>query len=230
MRLAVMLGVALLTGCSAMEGDPGRALVGTWIVDGPTETRERAWIFRHDGTIGGNNNPGSVGVTTWDATRANLTIHNPSDVAWCPDGSAVWTWTIEGEVLTLEPTDGGSCKGSSWTFHRRMAAETREKLLGTWVSFSQSASNPVTMTLADDASFTWSPGAISGTWEATASRMTLRFSEDGLFCAGGSLVWEFELAGHRLVADVVDGDCGADPVDTGAPSPDWIFDRQVAAQ
>lgn len=106
-------------------------------------------------------------------------------------------------------------------------SDAGQALVGTWVGTGD-VPEEVTMILMEDGSFTWSIMDISGTWEADDTSLTLAFPEDSPFCAGGELLWEYQLDGDTLTSDVVGGDC-PEPVDVGPPSPDWRFERRGPA-
>lgn len=100
------------------------------------------------------------------------------------------------------------------------------EIVGTWVGSSPGQPGEVTFVPAADGSFTWSVFDLEGTWEGDATSLRLTFSDDSPFCPAGNLIWDYQIEGSTLTADVMGGDCQDASLDVGPPSPDWTFERQ----
>jgi hypothetical protein len=86
------------------------------------------------------------------------------------------------------------------------------------------------MTLDEDGTFAWENrnlgalGKTSGTWAADANTLTFTFAENGRFCPGETLTWEYQLDGDSLTSEVVASTC------PGPLVPErWEFERQPGA-
>jgi len=109
-------------------------------------------------------------------------------------------------------------------------ADQSDPLIGTWVGTSPRQPGEVTSTFVEDGSFDWSMGGIDGAWSSDGAKLTLNFLSGSPFCANGNLVWDYQIEGDTLTADVVGGDRGQDVIELGPPSPDWTFERQAGSK
>jgi hypothetical protein len=105
------------------------------------------------------------------------------------------------------------------------AGSTNPDLVGVWVTVP--GFDDVTLMLEEDGTFTWENRSLAaprttGTWAADATRFTYTFAEDGRFCPGGTLTWEYQLEGDTLTSEVVATTCPGPFVPAS-----WEFERQA---
>lgn len=142
-------------------------------------------------------------------------------------GRTVWLAPIVAAVLLAVGASCGEDAGNNAT-SSGATGSTSSSLPGTWLTAP--GFDDVTMTLDEDGTFAWENrnlgalGKTSGTWAADTHTLTFMFAEDGRFCPGGTLTWEYRLESDRLTSEVVASTCPGPLVPES-----WEFERQPGA-
>lgn len=139
-------------------------------------------------------------------------------------GRTVWWAPVVAALLLGVVASCGEDAGNNAT-SSGATGSTSSSLPGTWLTVP--GFDDVQMTLDEDGTFAWENrnlgalGKTSGTWTADANTLTFTFSEDGRFCPGETLAWEYQLEGDTLTSEVVASTC------PGPQVPErWEFERQ----
>lgn len=133
-------------------------------------------------------------------------------------------------VVALLLATGACEKDASNGTSAGAAASINSGLTGTWVTVP--GYDDVTLSLEEDGTFAWDNrslgafGKTSGTWTADATTLTFTFAEDGIFCVGETLTWEYHLEGRTLASVGIASTCPEPP---GGPPESWEFERQPDA-
>jgi hypothetical protein len=134
-----------------------------------------------------------------------------------------WAHVVAALLLALGVSCGGDA-GNNVT-SSMATGSANSSLQGKWLTVT--GFDEVTMTLDEAGTFSWENqdlgalGKTSGTWTAEANTLTFTFAEDGQFCPGETITWEYQLNGDTLTSEVVASTCPGPLVPES-----WEFERQ----